>query len=357
MKLLKKSLALALALVLVFAVAACAADPAPAPAPAPADPAPEATPEPAPEADPEPAPEPAPEADETLLIGFSAMDGHNPFFVALEDAARQIIEAAGHDFIALNPAMDNETQLSQIEDMIAMGIDALLLAPVSTDGIPPALMALQNAGVPVINFDSRVAQQDFDAGLVRTFVGSDNFNAGYVVGRDLVERFPDGGQIALLPSPTHDSVVQRMLGFHSALEGHDQFEIVFEQDGLGQTAVAEPLAADAITAFPDLIAIIAGNDPSALGALSAALAAGRTDIAIYGVDGAPGAKQAMAEAIGTGGGFMGSGAQSPITIGEWSAEYTLRLLVGGEDIPRDVPVVTFIINQDNVLDFDLDGWQ
>jgi len=107
-----------------------------------------------------------------------------------------------------------------------------------------------------------------------------------------------------------------------------------------------------LQAHSDIVAIFAGNDPSALGALAAVKAANRLEIAIYGVDGSPDAKAAIAE----GGPFKGSGAQSPISIGQLSAEVAYKIL-RGEPYEKRTPVPTFLINEENVHEYGIDGWQ
>ena len=82
-------------------------------------------------------------------IGYTCMDGTNPFFVALEGAIREVVEANGDELISLDPQNSNEKQLNLIEDMISQGIVAMFVNPVDKDGITPGLDALKNAGIPM----------------------------------------------------------------------------------------------------------------------------------------------------------------------------------------------------------------
>jgi ribose transport system substrate-binding protein len=285
--------------------------------------------------------------DDQLVFGYTSMTQNNPFFIALEEAIREEVEANGDKLITMNPAMDVALQINQIEDLIAQDIDAIFLNPVDWEGIRPALEMLEKAEIPIINYDTEV--KDFE--YVTAYVGSDNKNAGFVAGKDLVERFPDGGKIAVLDSPTMNSVNDRIAGFMEAIEGKG-FDIVAQQDAKGDLETALGITEDILQAHPDIIAIMGGNDPTALGALAAAKAANITDIAIYGVDGSPDAKAAIAE----GGPFVGSGAQSPISIGKESVVVAYQIL-NGEDYAERTPVETFLITKDNVEEYGLDGWQ
>lgn len=286
-------------------------------------------------------------SEDGYVFGYTSMTQNNPFFIVLEEAIREDVEANGDKIITMNPAMDVALQINQIEDLIAQGIDAIFLNPVDWEGIRPALEMLKDANIPIINYDTEV--KDFD--YVTAYVGSDNKNAGRVAGEDLAKRFPDGGKIAVLDSPTMNSVNDRIAGFMEAIEGKN-FEIVAQQDAKGDLETALGLTDDILQAHPDIIAIMGGNDPTALGALAAVKAANIQDIAIYGVDGSPDAKAAIAE----GGPFTGTGAQSPIQIGKKSVEVAYKVL-NGEDFELRTPVETFLINKENVEEYGIDGWQ
>ena len=201
-------------------------------------------------------------------IGYTCMDGTNPFFVALEGSIREVVEANGDELISLDPQNSNEKQLALVEDLISQGIVAIFINPVDRDGITPALDALQAANIPMFGFDTEVTDMD----KLVTYAGSDNYNAGYVCGVDLVEKCPDGGPIIVLDSPTMQSVVDRTDGFLAAIEGHG-FEVVAQIDCMGNQEQGNLNGTDALTAHPDAVAIFGGNDPTALGAAAAADAA------------------------------------------------------------------------------------
>jgi ribose transport system substrate-binding protein len=281
-------------------------------------------------------------------IGYTCMDGSNPFFVIIEKTMREIVEAKGDSFIATDPANDVTRQINQVEDMIAQNLDAILLNPVDAEGIRPALDQLKQAGVPIINFDTEVA----DMSYLISYVGSDNYNAGKVCGDDLVKRLPNGGPIIILDSPTMQSVVDRTNGFLDVIKNKG-FDIVAQQDARGNLNVSMNIAEDLLQAHPNVVAIFGGNDPTALGALAAAKAAGLKDVLIYGVDGSPDIKAEMASGDSL---IAGSGAQSPVAIAKISVEVMYKYLAG-EKVDSRYPVPTFMINAGNVAQFGTDGWQ
>ena len=278
-------------------------------------------------------------------IGYTCMDGTNPFFVALEGSIREVVEANGDELISLDPQNSNEKQLNLVEDLINQGIVAMFINPVDRDGITPALDALQAAGIPMFGFDTEVTDMD----KLVTYAGSDNYNAGYVCGVDLVEKCPDGGPIIVLDSPTMQSVVDRTDGFLAAIEGHG-FEVVAQIDCMGNQEQGNLNGTDALTAHPDAVAIFGGNDPTALGAQAAAEAA-QSSALIYGVDGSPDIKALIAE-----GKVTGTGAQSPMTIGKTIAELYYKWKAG-ETVEARYPIETFMINSDNIDEYNNGGWQ
>ena len=278
-------------------------------------------------------------------IGYTCMDGTNPFFVALEGSIREVVEANGDELISLDPQNSNEKQLALVEDLISQGIVAIFINPVDRDGITPALDALQAANIPMFGFDTEVTDMD----KLVTYAGSDNYNAGYVCGVDLVEKCPDGGPIIVLDSPTMQSVVDRTNGFMAAIEGHG-FEVVAQIDCMGNQEQGNLNGTDALTAHPDAVAIFGGNDPTALGAQAAAEAA-QSSALIYGVDGSPDIKALIAE-----GKVTGTGAQSPMTIGKTIAELYYKWKAG-EEVESRYPIETFMINSDNIAEYNNGGWQ
>ena len=279
------------------------------------------------------------------LIGYTCMDGTNPFFVTLEAAIKEVVEANGDELISLDPQNSNEKQIAQIEDMISRGVVAMFVNPVDRDGIIPGLDALKAAGIPMFGFDTEVA----DMSYLVSYAGSDNYNAGFVCGEDLVAKCPEGGNIIVLDSPTMQSVVDRTDGFLAAIEGKG-FTVVSQIDCMGNQEQGNLNGTDALTAHPDAVAIFGGNDPTALGAYAAAEAAGSKAL-IYGVDGSPDIKALIAD-----GKVTGTGAQSPMSIGKTIAEVYYKV-EAGETVEARYPIPTFMINADNVAEFGTDGWQ
>lgn len=282
-------------------------------------------------------------------FGFTSMDNSNPFFVTIEDEIRKKVEENGDTLVSVDPANDVTKQITQIEDLIAQGIDGIFLNPAEAEGILPAMDQLKQANIPVINYDTEVANyKDY----VAAYVGSDNKNAGKVVGEDLVKKVPNGGKIIILDSPTMNSVTDRVNGFTEAIKDKG-FEVVAQQDAKGNLEEAMGIAEDLFQAHSDVVAVFGGNDPTALGILAAANAAGLKDVLVYGVDGSPDFKKELSNPDSL---LEGTGAQSPVTIADKSVEVMYKVLAG-EPVDERYPVETFMITRDNLEQYGTDGWQ
>lgn len=281
-------------------------------------------------------------------FGYTCMDGTNPFFVTIQDKIKEMVEANGDELIVTDPGNDVTKQISQVEDMLSQNLDGLFMNPVDAQGIIPALDLAKDAGVPMVGFDTEVG----DMSYLVSYTGSDNYNAGKVVGEDLVKKAPNGGKIIVLDSPTMQSVVDRTNGFMDAIKDHG-FEVVAQQDAKGNLQVAMGIAEDLLQSNPDVVAIFGGNDPTALGALAAANAAGIKNCMIYGVDGSPDIKSELASGDSL---IEGSGAQSPVSIAEQAVKIMYDY-VEGKQVEERYPVETFLITSDNVAKYGTDGWQ
>lgn len=350
----KKILALTMSIVVALGLVACGNSAASEqPAAETAAPAETATEEAAAPAETEAAADTATADGESYVIGYAPATLNNAFWLAVETGVKKAIDEKGVkvELVEVDANGDQSIMNDRISDLISSGIDALLLAPADSTACTSALEQLSAAGIPVINFDTPVDSAD----LVETIIASDNYNAGYVVGKDAAEKMEDGAKILVLHSPRASACVQRYDGFVAGLdESGKKYTIVNTLDGEGATEKSMTITADALVADPDLSIIFAVNDPSAMGAVNAIAQTSVTltnEIMVYGVDGNPDAKLMVKN-----GQMQGTGAQSPETLGYNSMMSAFTLLEGGT-VEKDVVVDTFLIDAENVDEYGTDGWQ
>lgn len=280
-------------------------------------------------------------------FGATYMTMNNPFFGVMNDAIKAAVEANGDTLVTLDPALDPVKQISQIEDMVAQGVDAIFLNPVDWQAVAPGLMAAHEAGIPIINVDAAVYDEDY----VACIVASDNLSAGLLCAEDMLKRLPKGGEAIILGHPTTKTGIDRIAKFKETIEAHPEFKIGAEDSSEGQLEIAMPKMENIIQAHPNMAVVMCVNDPTARGVIQALKAADMKGVLIYGVDGSPDAKKAIKE-----GDMTGTAAQSPINIGKIGVEMAYKILAG-EKVEKHVPVPVQLITAENVDEFGVDGWQ
>lgn len=294
--------------------------------------------------------ESAPEEKDTYVFGFTGIDMENPYFITLESAVRESVENAGDTMITKDPASDPELQKTQIQELIDEGIDAIFLCPVDWEAITESLEALKEADVKIINVDTQVKEMDY----VDAYIGSDNHEAGYICGEDLIMKCPDGGKIAILECPTQNSINERITGFEEAIARAEKgFEVVARSDTNGEFEKALEAAETIVKEHSDVVAIMCGNDQLAVAAKTAVNLAELKQVIIYGVDGSPDIKKELKKADGQ---IAGTAAQSPISLGKTAAKVAMDML-NEKEFERETYEEVFMINKENVDMYGVDGWQ
>ena len=290
------------------------------------------------------------EEDIGYKFGFSAIDMENPYFITLESAIKEVLDKEGYTLVTKNPQSDPDIQNQQILEMIDEGIDAIFICTVNWVEITEALEALREADVKIINVDTQVKEMEY----VDAYIGSDNENAGYICGEDLLEKCPDGGKILILECPTQNSINERITGFEKAISSAEAgFEIAGRADTNGEFQKALEITQEMLKEHKDTDVIMCGNDQIAVGATTAVNLAGMRDVIIYGVDGSPDIKKELEKPDTQ---IAGTAAQSPIGIGKKAAK-TGILILDGDEYEKEIYEDVFMINSDNVKMYGADGWQ
>ena len=272
---------------------------------------------------------------------------NNSFFVALNDSIRENCEKRGDRLLSYNPDFDQVRQIDQIQDMIALGVDAIFLNPVDWKGIRPALEEAKRAGIPVIIIDAAV----YDSDLVLSTISSDNYGAGELIALDLLAR-RDAARIAILDHPTNKPSIDRLNGFLDALKGHPEFQIAATASAFGSLEGAVPKMENILQTHSDISVVFCTNDPTAAGAISALEAANRKkNVLVYGIDGSPGGMAMVREEK-----MMGTVAQSPRKMGELAVKQAV-LYLNNEKVESEIIIPVTLINSGNIRQFPFNSWR
>jgi ribose transport system substrate-binding protein len=214
----------------------------------------------------------------------------NEFFVTMADGAREHQVSHADQYQLIVNGIKNEIDLAQqvalIDQMIASGADAIVIAPADSKALVPALSRAAEAGIIVVNIDNRLDAEileEYD--LTIPFVGPDNFMGAQAVGQYLAEQLTAGQQVAILEGVTTAYNSQRRTaGFLKAmLDGG--LEVVAQQSAQWDQTQAVAVTSGILVQHPDLAAILCANDNMALGAVAAVTQAGKSEqIKIIGFD-------------------------------------------------------------------------
>jgi ribose transport system substrate-binding protein len=279
---------------------------------------------------------------EGIKVGITFMTTDNEFFQAMENSVREEIEGKlNGTLLVSNGQHDAAKQLNDVEDFLIQGIELLLLNPVDYEASESVVALAKEAGVPVICLDGdSIGDRDI-------FIASNNYDAGVIDAEYVAERLEGEGKVVVINGNPVSAVRNRFNGFMDTIKKYPDIEVVAEQNGDGVKTKSLTVMSNILQGQPEIDAVFAINDPSALGVLAAVQSAGREDeMFIVGVDGAPNAL----EAISNGTALAATAAQQPAKIGKLGVEYGLKIL-NGEETPDEIPVPVKLITEDNAADF------
>lgn len=286
------------------------------------------------------------EAHQPRIFGATYMTRNNPYFDVLHQAIEDVVEGNGDILISRDPNQDQQKQNDQILEMLDENIEVLFLNPVDWELVQPALEECRKKGVPVIDVDTVVKDRDYVVSIVET----DNYAAGVQCAQDMMKRI-DKAKIAILDNPYQTSIANRVQGFLDTIEGNDRYEIVFREPAKGEFEVSAEVTAQALEKKVSFDVILGGNDPSALGALSALQQYHQDDdVLIYGIDGSPDFK-AMLEL----GYVTGTSAQNPKKLGEVAVQTAYEYLEGKEVEPY-ISITPYMITKENLSQYEVNSW-
>lgn len=158
-----------------------------------------------------------------------------------------------------------------------------------------------DAGIPVLNIDTKLdekAMNDAEAFLA-TFIGSDNFKAGYMGGQKMAEVLDGKGEVAVIEGvPGHESSYMRVDGFESALSEYENIKIVAKQPANWETELGYTVIQNIMQANPDLDGVWVASDLMGIGGAQAIKEAGKVgQVHLVGVDGMLAAMEYIQEGI------------------------------------------------------------
>ncbi|OCG74349.1 substrate-binding domain-containing protein [Microbacterium sediminis] len=269
---------------------------------------------------------------EDITIGFIVKTNANPFWVYMQEKAKEAADAHGVTLMtaAGEADGDNEGQVAAIENMMTSGVDAIIIDPNDSTAIVPTLEAAQERGIATFAVDT---QTENNEGVLGTWA-TDNTKGGELLGQYMRAVFDEqhSGEeprVALLDLQEGVTVgVQRRTGF---LEGFgielDGPEIVGQQYTNGDQSKAQAAMENMLQAAPDINVAYSINEPAGTGGAEAIASAGKADGILLGsIDGS-----CDGVAMVENGAFTATVMQFPGRMAEMSIEAAIEYLQTGTE--------------------------
>lgn len=275
-------------------------------------------------------------ADGDYKIAVITMDSVDQHWVSLKEGAEEEAKAddVTVDFMAPD-VKDDAKQIECINNAVAGGYDALMVAANSEDAVSGALQEAIDAGMKLVYVDSP-ANVEAEA----TF-STDNKSAGKTAGEEMIKALEDkgvkDGSIGIVNiNNSTNTAIQREAGFREAFEGTD-YELLETQFCEGDAAKAQTIAENYIT--EGVVGIFGANEGAATGTGNAIKASGSDEIVGVGFD-----KSDTLKGLIEDGYLVCTMAQNPDQMGKLGVQACIKALngenLGGEVTDTGVSVLT-----------------
>ena len=269
-----------------------------------------------------------PLAGKTIGITVAGTD-HNWDLKAYQGQIDEI-KALGGEVIALDAQRNDQTQVSQIQTLIAQKPDAIIEQLGNLDVLSPWLQKIKDAGIPLFTVDTATP-------LAINNSTSNNYDIGSNLALQMVQDMGGKGKVILFNGFNSVPVCKIRI---------DQIKYVFAS--FPDIKIIDPELRDVIPntvqqAYNDMAdmltkygadsglkSVVACWDVPMVGATQAIAAAGRTDVKTYGVDGSPDFVAMVADPMSPAGAVA---AQQPYEIGQQAVKNVATYLVGGKVAP------------------------
>ena len=263
-----------------------------------------------------------------ITVGFSQTGFNHPWRIAMLEAMQA--EACRHPnvkLVVLDGNVDVAKQNSDVRDLLARSVDAIVMSPVESAGLVPAARAVMETGIPLVLLDRDVPSEK------TLFIGQSNVTMAEKVAERMAKDLGGKGEIVAITGLKGSSpAVDRDKGMQNVLAKFPDIKVIVKGDGEWIREPAVRLMEDWLTAHSHIDAVFSHAEESAWGAQLAIARANRCGEKIrhYTFDGSnAGFKSVKA------GTFSADGNYTPFIgdIGLRAALYTLM----GTDIPGKAP--------------------
>lgn len=277
----------------------------------------------------------------TTKVGMSLSTLNNPFFVQMKAGAQAEAEEAGIELTVTDAQNDASQQANQLQNFTGEGVASVVVNPVDSDAVGPAVRAANKAGIPVVAADRGVNKAD-----TATLVASDNVAGGRLAAKALADKLGGKGEIVVLQGTAGTSAGrERGTGFADGLKAYPGIKVAASQPADFDRTKGLDVMTNLLQSNPRITGVFAANDEMALGAVKALGSKAGKSVHVVGFDGTPDGLKAVG--AGT---LYASVAQQPGELGR----IAVRNAVGaarGKTVDSVVKVPVKVVTKKNVADF------
>lgn len=277
----------------------------------------------------------------TTKIGMSLSTLNNPFFVQMKEGAQAEAKKAGIDLTVTDAQNDASQQTNQLQNFTGEGMKSIIVNPVDSDAVGPAVRGANKSDIPVIAADRGV-----NKAKAATLVASDNVAGGKLAAKTLAEKLGGKGKIVTLQGVAGTSASrERGKGFAEGIKGYPGIKVVASQPADFDRTKGLDVMTNLIQSNPGINGVFAENDEMALGAAKALGNKAGKSVSVVGFDGTPDGLKAVE--TGT---LYASVAQQPKELGRIAVLNAVKA-VRGKDVDTMVKVPVKVVTKKNVADF------
>lgn len=271
-----------------------------------------------------------------LTVGF-VNGADTAFHTCLRRAVEEEAAAQRVVLYTADSRQDPGTELSNIEDMISRGVDAVIVQTVNVDALKDDIAKARSAEIPIF-LTSFVPDDTTDllGAVVVDLRKVGELDAGWVA-RDAAGKQVEVGVIAGAPGAASDLLTS---GFTEHLPANAK--VVANELGMFNPAKAEAVATSMIQAHPNLRYAFVANEEMAFGVRKAFDAAGADDVRIATVNGTDEGLAALKD-----GRFSATVTNSAMKIGELAMENTVDLLREYKQVEKITALPIRLITKDS----------
>ncbi|WP_200331243.1 substrate-binding domain-containing protein [Leucobacter sp. L43] len=221
------------------------------------------------------------DADDQIVIGVTNTSMKTPVYEVMREAALEKAEELGAEVIWQSAEFDANAQLSQVQNMIAEGIDVLVIEPVDNNAAAQHVQLALDAGIPVVNLEYYIEGADLSLRIV-----ADSEAVGELQVQTFVDNWDGSGEAnAVILSGTSGSEIADSItaGNEKGIEDAGNINVVAQQNhnNWDQELALKTMENVLLRENNDVQVVFANNDEMILGAYRAAQQAGVADDIIF----------------------------------------------------------------------------